>query len=332
MSQDTPRFRNSISLETITTHLQERCSLTVVDVASVDQDVFTVTTKETDRPLVARIFCQPGVDGYIHDLAQLLTHLREHGFPAEECSELWPVSKFQDIDGCVMLTKFASGVAPPRNKETFYRLGKLMGKLHNIPIPDKLANHRAGGWHHVTLPGGITDECAAVLGMMEKFGTGKPDSENVRHISKLREALTEVHTACLDELPLSLVHPDLVPSNIIAEAGTGQYDKWTVVDWAGAGVGPRMPALGFLLAVAASRGTFGLVNIVMKGYMESGARLEPVELGQCLPICMYERILILRCWEVAMGRTEPEVVATELPSLLRTAQEVARRTREVATR
>jgi Ser/Thr protein kinase RdoA (MazF antagonist) len=136
------------------------------------------------------------------------------------------------------------------------------------------------------------------------------------------------------DLPVSLIHADLVTPNVVAQPRDegSEYDKWTVVDWAGAGVGPRILSLAFLAAVASPwrpAGSMGLINAVVKGYLSAGAKLEPCELDERLPLFVCARHLVIRCWEVAVGRTTAVDVVAGLPKLFEVGQKVAARMREV---
>ena len=74
------------------------------------------------------------------------------------------------------------------------------------------------------------------------------------------------------DLPSALIHPDFVPPNIIASTNGDLVS----IDWTGAGLGPRVPSLGFLLWAAGAQG-MAYVDAVVAGY-RSWVRLEPDEL------------------------------------------------------
>ncbi|KAH8886416.1 hypothetical protein GQ53DRAFT_875538 [Thozetella sp. PMI_491] len=312
---------HDIAVEALEAHLTAQYSISVNRITALDKNVFRIETGDTGNWMVARIFL--GADAYhnILNLAGLLKHIGSHTYSSvavEECADSSSVSTIENPASCVLLTKFVVGKPPQRSKETFFRLGKFMGELHALPVPDHLADLKGGAWHHVAIPGGVDEECA-----VEK---GEKTSEC---LSRLCETISQIKNAHLDSLPTGFVHPDLVPSNIVARPGTGKHEEWTVVDWVGAGVGPRMVSLGFLLAVAASRGTTGLASAVMKGYLSTGSRIEAHELDERLPICIYERMMMIQSWEVAVGRKEAKSVVEELPRLLDMADEVAQKTREI---
>jgi Ser/Thr protein kinase RdoA (MazF antagonist) len=101
----------------------------------------------------------------------------------------------------------------------------------------------------------------------------------------------------------------------------------TIIAWAEAGIGPRLLPLGFLLAVAASRGKLVLVDAVLKGYNKH-ITLNPNELEQ-LPSAVYARPLTIQCWEVSTDRKQPAAVVDDLPSLFEKGEAVAERARKM---
>jgi hypothetical protein len=110
---------------------------------------------------------------------------------------------------------------------------------------------------------------------------------------QLRSRLAEADD-CAD-LPHAFVHPDFVPDNAIVTPD----GETVVIDWAGAGRGPRLPSLGFLLW-AAGAVDLRLVETVVTRYARH-VRLEPDELAR-LAGAIALRPLVLDCWTVAAGR------------------------------
>jgi aminoglycoside phosphotransferase (APT) family kinase protein len=122
----------------------------------------------------------------------------------------------------------------------------------------------------------------------------------------MRAQLRPLETAlaaldALDGAPCGLSHPDLVPSNVVM----GDGGELCVVDWAVAGVAPRVAALGWLLWVAGER-RIGLVDVVLKAYAGI-VRLERREVeGKWLESAIGARALAIKAWEVGVGRVEGE--------------------------
>jgi len=93
------------------------------------------------------------------------------------------------------------------------------------------------------------------------------------------------------------VHPDFVPANAIPTA----EEKLAIVDWTGAGRGPRLWSLGFLLWAAGAR-NMNLVDLVVSRYRRR-IELEPAELGR-LEDAIRGRPVTLEIWSVCAGRRE----------------------------
>ena len=96
------------------------------------------------------------------------------------------------------------------------------------------------------------------------------DSVNSRCITACATRSTPWTTA--QDLPHAFVHPDFVPANAIPTPD----ERLVIVDWAGAGRGPRLWSLGFLLWASGAR-SMRLVDVVVSRYRRHVV-LEPEEL------------------------------------------------------
>ncbi len=85
-----------------------------------------------------------------------------------------------------------------------------------------------------------------------------PDSQRPLYAT-LRAALSQAETC--DGLPQALIHPDFVPANAIASRAAGTV----LIDWTGAGRGPRLWSLAFLLWAAGCEG-LRCVDAVVAAY------------------------------------------------------------------
>ena len=269
-----------------------------------------------------RVFTQsyPEVD----HLAKVLDYLLHHAFPAEACISPNPVADYGP-DERILVTAFADGTRPERNKRTFRRLGHPLGQLHSLPLPERL--RKGGAWHHLSASGGISDECEAAKTKLEifKLHTGLVN-EQYDSIDRLKLELSAI--GWFEDLPLALVHPGFVPANVIEKASTD--DDWIIIDWAGAGSGPRVTSLGPLLMAAGARGKLTLVDAVMAGYAPH-VNIDVSELD-CLSAAIRARPLAMACWEVSVGRQDPGAVLQGLPALFELANSIASRVREVTTK
>jgi len=126
-----------------------------------------------------------------------------------------------------------------------------------------------------------------------------------------REPLAEL-IAALDDaddgagLPVGVVHPDPVLANVVAAPGPGMV----LVDWAGAGIGPRVWPLAFLLWAEGVK-DLRRVDLVAAGYRRvlgrepgPGGALEPEELERLAGL-IPARHLVFTALSVARGRLRP---------------------------
>jgi thiamine kinase-like enzyme len=136
----------------------------------------------------------------------------------------------------------------------------------------------------------------------------------------LYETLLTELLQCEDfyDMPQALIHPDFVPENMIKI----DVGDWAVVDWAGAGIGPRIWSLGFLLWAAGLRG-LECVDVVATGYRKyiSLDQEELLQLSNAIEI----RPIIFNCWNFCMGRKELHDVVQEFSEIHNKAKVVALR-------
>jgi hypothetical protein len=92
------------------------------------------------------------------------------------------------------------------------------------------------------------------------------------------------------------------------------------VDWTGAGRGPRLWSLGFLLFAAGARSP-KLVDVVISRYRRH-VELSPDEMDR-LPDAIRARPLLIDCWSVGVGRKPARQVAAGLVPLARLAERIA---------
>jgi hypothetical protein len=134
-----------------------------------------------------------------------------------------------------------------------------------------------------------------------------------------------------DDLPHALVHPAFVPVNAIddddadpEQAGRGVV----VVDWTGAGRGPRVWSLAFTLWAGGAR-ELKLVDAVISRYRRR-ITPEPEEL-QRLAAVIRGRPLLLDCWRIGHQGHPPSAVVAQLPEHHRRSGLIADRARRAFT-
>lgn len=146
-------------------------------------------------------------------------------------------------DQPVLLTKFVEGKVPSKSKGAIGLIGDLLGRLHAMSTGG-LSDRPGGSLHHVPgfegLPGQDLRLAAALLADIDQR---IPPRRKVA-FDQLREVIAGADDC--GDLPQSLVHPDPVLKNMIAN----RDNSITFVDWAGAGRGPRVVSLVRFLGVA----------------------------------------------------------------------------------
>jgi hypothetical protein len=192
-------------------------------------------------------------------------------------------------DRGVLVIEFIDGTRPDRPGRTFAILGALLGGLHARPAT---GSRPGGAWHHLAPTGGPADEIDAALTLMQsvRARTSGADSERC---DLLLDAVASLDDAA--DLPYAFVHPDFVPANAIQVADGGLV----IVDWAGAGRGPRLWSLAYLLWAGGVRDP-RLVDAAVSHYRR---HTQPTadELGRLAGV-LHARPLLLDCWSVAAGR------------------------------
>lgn len=189
----------------------------------------------------------------------------------------------------MLVTGFVAPAEPLRPGRSAALLGALLGRLSAHPA-DGL---RAGGaWHHLSPTGGPTQEIAAARERLEDHASriGRRDLADYHRLCDLVEQSDD----CSD-LPHGFVHPDFVPPNAIPTPD----ERLVIVDWAGAGRGPRVWAIGYLLWVAGSIHP-RLLDVVSSRYRRH-VTLEENELAR-LEGAISGRPTMIACWSVCAGR------------------------------
>lgn len=279
---DSPR------LDGLGQHLEERYGVEVAEIAPLDQGVVRVDRRD-GRPWVARVFAAERPHAGVREDAEILRALDRAGFPAERCAHPEPVSEFAGQS--VLVTDYLEDYGPLRPGRPAAILGALLGRLHAHPV----TNVRPGGaWHHLSYTGGPREEIAAASELLDDH-LPRVGVRQLALFDRLRDEVARTHSC--DDLPHAFVHPDFVPANAISTAD----GKLAIIDWTGAGRGPRLWSLGFLLWAAGARHP-RLVELVVSRYRRS-VELEPAELER-LAGAIRGRPVMLEAWAVCAGRRE----------------------------
>jgi Ser/Thr protein kinase RdoA (MazF antagonist) len=300
----------------LATHVGERHGVEVTAVAPLDQGVLRCDLRD-GRSWVARIF--PGrALARVQGDAVVLAQLARGGFPAERLAAPDAVTM---LDGSpVIVTELVAGEPAAGRARTFAFLGALLGRLH---AHDGADLRPGGAWHHLA-DGQPVDEIAAALDLIDE---AQPDfgSRELAQLYTLRDAIERLDPC--EDLPHAFVHPDFVPVNAIATPdpdGDPDATRLAIVDWAGAGRGPRLWSLGLMLWAAGAR-DMRLVDAAVKRYARH-VRLTPAELAR-LPGAILARGLTIECWSVCHRRARVADALEQLPRREQISAQIAARAR-----
>jgi Ser/Thr protein kinase RdoA (MazF antagonist) len=167
-------------------------------------------------------------------LARVLTFLEERQYPAVRIVRSTDGEMVVACDGWYyLMTTFIEGVPFDWSPTAFYNLGAALGKLHALRLHEARDMPRAG-----MLPG---RELAYAQKQLERVEPLVPARLQSRY-EELLQAIAQFDR--LEDLPLACIHNDCHPANSICTAD-GQMQ---LIDWEGAGVGPAVIDVGFLLA------------------------------------------------------------------------------------
>jgi Ser/Thr protein kinase RdoA (MazF antagonist) len=278
-------------VDTLPGHLEEVLGIAVSKVQQLDVGVFRVDRLQ-GTPMVARLFsARRAHASALGDLA-VLGQLQAAEFPAERPFGPEPLSIHEDQS--VLVTHFvrkAPKSLAPRG-DPILALGELVGRLHRLALPTGAADRPGGALHHYA-EGAPGDElCAARRWLRDiepRVAVGDRDQLDV-----LRRALADADDAT--GLPEAFIHPDPVPKNTIFTK-----DGPVLVDWAGAGRGPRIASLALVL-----RSTWAGPRF-MRGYVTS-VELDAEERRRASDVLM-TRALIDIAFRVCRepGKVRPQV-------------------------
>jgi Ser/Thr protein kinase RdoA (MazF antagonist) len=281
-------MREPARVEDLGRHLEDRYGIEVAEVAPLDLGVFRVARRD-GPPWVARVFAAERPLADVEADAAILRGLEHAGFPAERCAHPEAVSECHGQS--VLVTSYLEDHGPLRPGRPAAILGVLLGRLHRHPANGL---RDGGAWHHLTSAGGPREEIAAAAELLDDH-LPRVGLRELALLDRLRDEVAR--TDDCHDLPHAFVHPDFVPANAISTAD----GKLAIVDWTGAGRGPRLWSLGFLLWAAGVR-DLRLVDVVVSRYRRS-VELDPRELDR-LEGAIRARPVMLEAWSVCAGRRQ----------------------------
>jgi len=292
-------------------HLEDRYGVPVAALVPLDVGVFRVDRRDGSR-WVARVFPPERPLAGVYEDAAILSGLERAGFPAERGADPEPVSEF--LGQGVLVTGFLEDHGPLGPGRSAAILGAMLGRLHTHPA----TGLRPGGaWHHLSFAGSPRQEIAAAAELLDDH----LPHVGVRELASFDRLRDEVaRTDDCHDLPHSFVHPDFVPANAIPTA----EGRLAIVDWTGAGRGPRLWSLGFLLWAAGAR-DLRFVDLVVSRYRRS-IELQAAELDR-LDSAIRGRPVMLEAWSVCAGRREIAAAVAHVERAGERATEIATVTR-----
>ncbi|MGH9125369.1 MAG: phosphotransferase, partial [Acidimicrobiales bacterium] len=230
------RMYQRTGVDRLPAHLEEVFGITVAKIRQLDVGVFRVDRVKA-TPLLVRLFSERRPHaGALGDLA-VLRQLQAAEFPAERPFGTEPLSIHEGQS--VLVTDFVraapKSAAPAR---PVMALGALVGRLHKLALPTGAADRPAGALHHFA-EGTPADELGAARLWLQDIEP-RVAAVDRDQLGALRRALEDADDA--SDLPEAFVHPDPVPKNTFFTR-----DGPVLVDWAGAGRGPRLASLALVL-------------------------------------------------------------------------------------
>jgi len=280
-------------------YLEKRYGIQITGITRLDRGVLRIDRRE-GRSWVARIFpADRPIERVLGD-AEILQFLEKQGFPAERCASPEPVSSPGGRG--VLVTEFVEGTKAEPNEQTLFKLGEMLGRLNTFPTRSAGVIREAGSLHRYSkLEGGIRNELDAALSWLDTIEGKVPAQSRILYDS-LRKQI-KVADDCND-LPKALIHPDPVLKNVIVTPDSGPI----LIDWTGAGRGPRIMPIAILAWSGALRdGSWSpeRVDAAVKGYsthvhLQENELLHLVGAMKVLP-------LIFACWRfryaIASGKS-----------------------------
>lgn len=291
-------------LEDLGSHLREVYGIDVVEISKLDVGVARVDRSD-GPPWVARVMSAARPATATDADAALLAHLARHDFPAERLASTDPVSTMAGQQ--VLVTEFIPSVKRKMEADIYQLLGRLHARLHALPMPTGPAARPAGSLHHHA-EGPMRNEITAAGAWLDQIETRLPAS-TARGVDRLRAALAEADDA--EGLPEAVIHPDPAVVNLVRTS-----DGYALVDWTGAGVGPRLASLAQLL------GSPKAAPLVMEGYAEI-TQLTNAE-RERLPTVAATRPIIGLVWNLGFSPPEKaESILGRLSVVRRNASKLA---------
>jgi hypothetical protein len=266
--------RPSRPFETVSvkTHLEQTYGIRIAGLWPIDNDPTTqpagsweghypstLFVKREDGPSwVARIYSSPNDHvSRVEGDAEILRFLAANDFPAERVAHDKPVSVLDG--GGVIVTEYL-GTRPDASPALYGELGRLLGRLHSLPIGTGAVARDGGSEEHDggAFVGRPKQDIAASMSFLASV-EDKIDPSGREKFEWLREQVETADDA--EGLPEAFTHGNYHPW-----AAVGTLGNVSIVGWAGSGRGPRLPALAWLLRTSVEGGNVGELHAAIDGY------------------------------------------------------------------
>ena len=187
---------------------------------------------EDGQRWVLRVFSAD--DQSVFSLARMLAFLAEQSYQAEQIVHTIHNDAIVSYeDKLLLVTRFIEGVPVDYSDSALHLLGETLGKLHALRVEDMSILPKAE-----MLP---APELAYAWSELSKVADNVPIVLQ-QHYNVLAQAIHTLNRC--KNAPLVIIHNDCHPANAIRTSS----NEVVLIDWLGAGLGPAVIDVGFLLA------------------------------------------------------------------------------------
>ena len=235
------RMEYSPVAERLVAHLNDRYGIDAVGATPLSQHVnyvMRIDRNDGDR-WVARAFPPARPNAGARGDAAILRFLERHAYPAERLAVDDAVSDFEGSS--VLVTRFVANTPLPENRWGTI-MGDLLGRLHALPLDDSAARPGGAEGGDSSREGGPRQDMLAALAFLDSVDT-KVASSDRDQFEQLRDRVRSADAG--EGLPEALVHGNFLAGD--PDHAFMTDDGPVVVNWKGAGTGPRLADLGWVL-------------------------------------------------------------------------------------
>ncbi|HVF33021.1 MAG TPA: phosphotransferase [Acidimicrobiales bacterium] len=296
-------------LDQLQSHLSDYYEIEVRSLAPLDCGVVRVDRRDKVR-WIARVFPPARSAAATEADIGVLRWLAAHDMPAERLAHDEPLTW---VDGhAVVVTEFAPGKPISQTRATSEWMGETLGRLHALPLHGA-PEREGGGWHHLSLNGGgRTQDIALLHDLLTDVAARAPKSAEA--IAELRSALDSLDLGT--DLPEAMVHVDFGGPNVLRDK-----DRYTVIDWTGAGRAPRIAALASVVAPQGDTALDVIVGAYRSHITPTAEELERIE------AMMLTHQLVLAAWGALFDATRAADTVARLDDARGSAAKKAARLR-----